>query len=398
MTPSAGNSGEGRFEREIVDYFERRRERLEIVATTTTPSGQTLDWVPIESQLPEGEILAPPPQPLEPPDGVVASPGEPQEQLAETELMQEGGELGPAGTVPILRKNLATIDYTKPLSRYLSRIRGKEVLEWGGTPEPAPEDDGNHRYARARQFGAIFGGSGVLSCFNPAVECDDDFSLIQIGLSNRDLGYMQTVEAGLQDSEDRNGDSVPHLFVYYTTNGYTSKGDDEGGYDAEVDGWIQHDNLIFPGAAFTVYSTIGGPQFCVPLKYQLFRGKWWLRCLGRWIGCYPARLFMGDKSVFSTLGDHANALSFFGEIFDSDDVSGRTTTDMGSGRWPRDGWTEAGYLHNLKLQSDRAGTMQDFDGSSAMFESDPDMYRIEAHFNSGTTWESFVWVGGPGTG
>jgi hypothetical protein len=31
-------------------YFEKRRKRLEIVKTTRTPSGQILDWVPVDSQ------------------------------------------------------------------------------------------------------------------------------------------------------------------------------------------------------------------------------------------------------------------------------------------------------------------------------------------------------------
>ncbi len=46
--------------REITEYFDRRRARLSVVATTETPRGQLIDWVPIESQG-EGEAIARPP-------------------------------------------------------------------------------------------------------------------------------------------------------------------------------------------------------------------------------------------------------------------------------------------------------------------------------------------------
>src|ERR1051325_1723088 len=50
---------------------------------------------------------------------------------------------------------------------------------------------------------------------------------------NSDLGFLQTVEAGWQEFQDLTGDWVPHLFVYYTTNGYSSDGDNQGGYRSE---------------------------------------------------------------------------------------------------------------------------------------------------------------------
>ncbi|HLZ80267.1 MAG TPA: neprosin family prolyl endopeptidase, partial [Ktedonobacteraceae bacterium] len=223
-------------------------------------------------------------------------------------------------------------------------------------------------------------------------------SLIQIGLSNNDLGFLQTVEAGWQELQDLSGDWVPHLFTYYTTNGYSDDSDNKGGYNTDVDGWVQHDDTIFPGTTFTPYSTRGGEQFKITIKYQLFRGNWWFACQGRWVGYYPASLFMGNQSVFSTLGDHADHIGFWGEIFDSEDVSGRTTSDMGSGYFPEAGWTWSAYMHNLLVQTNRVGQMSKYDGSSGLFKSDPDMYDIEAHFNSESSWGSYVYLGGPGAG
>ena len=48
-----------RNQKEIRDYFKTRLERLEVVKTTRTPSGQTLDWVAIGSQVARGKIADP---------------------------------------------------------------------------------------------------------------------------------------------------------------------------------------------------------------------------------------------------------------------------------------------------------------------------------------------------
>ncbi len=386
-----------RFRVETAEYFKRRLERLEIVETTRTPSGQTLDWIAIESQHPRAEIASPPPEPEIRLERLLGR-GKQREQLAGFELQDPGVERGPAGTVPVLRKNLRGIGYNQSLRHYLSKTRGHRMVSGHGIDLALPEEDGQHRYASSSESITCFGGEGALSCFDPYLESPDDFSLIQIGLSNSDLGYKQTVEAGWQEFKNLTGDWVPHLFVFYTTNGYTDDGDNKGGYNTDVDGWVQYDDSIYPGATFTPYSDRGGSQRMIAIKYQLWQGNWWFRCQGRWLGYYPASLFMGNQSVFSTLGDHADRIGFWGEIFDSDDVSGRTASDMGSGYWPESGWTWSAYMHNLRVQTDRGGGTAEYDGSAGVWRSDPDMYDVEPHFNSGSSWGSYMYLGGPGAG
>jgi hypothetical protein len=381
-------------EREIRNYFEARHNRLDIVATTVTEHGQTIDWIWPQSQVRGRELAEPPPvRSVKPLD--TAARRFPEEAVL-TALQTPSAERGPRGTVPIIRKNLDGLSYRYDLKRFLSKTHGHRVTDLHGLAYPAPEADGSHRYGSSSQDVTAFGAEGVLSCFDPYLEAEGDMSLIQVALSNSDLGFRQTVEAGWQEIKDIYGDWVPHLFVYYTTNGYTDDDDDEGGYNTDVDGWVQIDDAICPEITFVPYSERDGTQYRLSLKYQLFNDNWWLRCQDRWIGYYSARLFMGNQSVFSTLGDHADYVGFYGEIFDSDDVAGRTRSDMGSGRWPDTGWRSAAYIHNMRYQSDRGGKMTDYDGSSGIFESDPDMYGIEEHFNSGTNWGSYFYVGGPG--
>lgn len=378
----------------LVDYFESRLKKLNILTTTRTPSGQVIDWVPIDSQVLDDKIAEPP---------TISLPVDPvdKERVAKMvyfELEDPNAERGPENTVPILRKKLEFLpnkslqDY---LSKYLYSVREFATVG-NGLTIPLPELSGGHRYAATAQNVNAFGAEGVLSAYDPYTETSGDFSLIQIALANRDLPKIQTIEAGWQECHDIYGDWLPHLFLFYTTNGYTKSGDNIGGYNQDVDGWIQYDNAVHPGAVYKPMSERGASQYELQIKFQLYRGNWWFRCNNRWLGYYPAKLFMGNQSVFSTLGDHADQVNFYGEIFDSDRVAGKTKTDMGSGYWPEYRWPFAAYMHNLRVQTDRESRLEDYDGKP--FVTDLDMYDLELHMKSGESWGSYFWLGGPGIG
>ena len=81
---------------EIQDYFADCARRRQVVATTRTPSGQTLDWVPIESQIKRGKIAEPPPK-LE---SFIIDRHKLKDQVVRFELEDSNVERGPKGTVP----------------------------------------------------------------------------------------------------------------------------------------------------------------------------------------------------------------------------------------------------------------------------------------------------------
>lgn len=70
---------------------------------------------------------------------------------------------------------------------------------------------------------------------------------------------------------------------------------------------------------------------------------------------------------------------------------------MGSGEWPSAGWTRSAFIHNITYL-DVKSNPQGYDGSAQLFVSDPTRYNIDPHFNSGTAWASYMWIGGPGAG
>ena len=375
---------------ELYDYFGERRRRLEVVKTTRTPRGQVLDWVPIGSQLSRGRKLASPPSETVP---LQLGSGRRRVKPIRFELEVGQGAHGPEGTVPIPRRDLRRLRFVRPLRDHLTKHghRTYTMLIDERDSVEVPGEGVGHEYAFSSQWVTCYGAEGNLAAFDPYVHRSDEFSLLQVALARGSGSGRQTIEAGWQESRDIYGDWVPHLFVFYTTNGYSKSGDNKGGYNRDVDGWIQYSDVVYPEAMSSPNSSRGGAQYVMQIKYQLYQGNWWFCCNGRWIGYYPASLFNTGG-----LRSSAEVVAFYGEIVDSAKDSGSTWTDMGSGYWPDRGWSWAAFMSNLRYQSGTGGSLSRYAGDT--WESNPEEYGIEEHFDDTGSWGSYCWIGGPGGG
>jgi hypothetical protein len=373
--------------RELVEYFEDRVARLDIVETTETASGQILDWIDVASQQPDGKIATPPPSPSL---DARAQRGRPTKQ-ARFELERRGTRRGPDGTVPVLRVDPRKLRFNKTLDEFLSKHGHRTVTRYfDGLPLEQPETGGPHDYGATAEGVNCLGGEGFLSLFDPYTAHSDEFSLSQIGLEgNRETGGKQTAEAGWQEFRDKYGDWIPHLFIYYTTNGYSKDADNVGGYNQEVQGWVQYSRTVYPGAISNNVSTPGGAQWELFIKYQLYQGNWWLNVGGEWVGYYPASLYADPG-----LRNGAGRILFFGEIVDSASHTQATKTQMGTGYFAEYRWPYAAFQRLLRYQTDASGTMSDYDGSAIITDSNE--YDAELHMHSATNWGSYFWFGGPG--
>jgi len=101
---------------ELTSWLNTRQSLLKISKTTTTPSGQILDWVPIESQS-TAKIAVPPP--ADPTRVTASDPKRPTKSVS-----FDIGEVGPVGHVPILRPNLSHLPASTTLKTYLSKQGG----------------------------------------------------------------------------------------------------------------------------------------------------------------------------------------------------------------------------------------------------------------------------------
>jgi hypothetical protein len=205
-----------------------------------------------------------------------------------------------------------------------------------GTDDPTPF--GYFHAGAQKAFGSCYGCDGVLNVWTPYTEHSNDHSIMQTWVQNYDYETQQSVEAGWTVDQDLKGDSGPHLFTYYTTNSYSKDGDNLGRYNQDVDGWVQVDAVIFPGALLTPASIEGGSQTVVSIKYQLYQNNWWFQVQGIWIGYYPGSLFEGNRSVFGTLANLAEWIAFGGEVQSNRSNPTSTTTQMGSGLVHRRNW------------------------------------------------------------
>lgn len=357
--------------------------KLKVVKTTTTSYGEVIDWVVRESQ---GDIASPPPLPAFNGGNVNAVTFE---QLTASPKFQ-----GPAGTVPIVRQG-----YKFPQKQPNPLLMNGTAR---GNLEARDTVQGKHWYANSGQYINNHGGGADFNIYNPYVQTNHDFSLIQTAVARENVPHPQygsigqTVEAGWMHYYDvAHGSSDAFLFTFYNTDGYHNQADNKGGYNTDVKGWVQVDKEVHPGYHFKPVSSVGGKQYDIRIQYYLYQGNWWLFVVNKFIGYYPASLFSQGIDPAKSLSSYSDIILFYGEVTNSG--TALTTTDMGSGHFPEDGPGKVAYMRNIHF-IDTADKYNNYN-TRAVDQSDRNRYRISTFFNSGKKdWESYVYLGGPGAG
>lgn len=381
---------------ELERWFNDRQSSMKVAKTTTTAHGHTIDWVPMESQVPSGKIATPPPNPE-----AHARAEHPERPVSPVRL--EEIEQGPAGTVPILRPSLERMSRTLEVKGHLSKRGGLYVNRERRAKAPADPDPASYFHDTDSQNGRFYGWDGYLNMWDPAINVPaggngEDHSILQVWLQNYDKKVTQSVEGGWTVDRGLNGDTQPHVFTYYTTNGYSKDADNQGGYNRQFKGWVQYSSSVFPGIRINGTSVFGGPQYDISMKFQLYREpnsndvNWWVNVQGIWMGYYPASLFNGG------VGSVVEWLGCGGEVYSGLANPEKTMDQMGSGFQAAGGWTKAAFLRNLRNQSDMNGTMVNNAGVATEDAAAPggaDPYTIQLDTNSGTTWGTYMYVGGP---
>ncbi|KAI1434431.1 hypothetical protein GGR50DRAFT_662438 [Xylaria sp. CBS 124048] len=359
------------------------RGRHNVLATTKTNDGQILDWIVPESQIGGSKIATPPPPPK---NNAITSHH--TRAALQARVAGDPGRQGPNGTVPVLRA-----DGSRKPTESNKKLPTKEILAAIPKVDSAPaSNEGAHWYASSGQRITNHGGKGTFSLFKAFTEHDADFSLLQTAVIKQ-KPIEQTVEAGWINFP--NQIAKPHLFSFYTTNGYTRNGDNIGGWNTETTGWVQVDSELYPGVSFSPLSADGGSQYELEIGYYLSEGNWWLWCLDRFIGYYPGSLFSASVAEADSLADHSDLIDWYGEVFNSGPAL--TKTDMGSGEFPKAGFGKSAYIHNI-LYVDANNTYVEYNGSDNVIISDSSRYNMQASWGSATTWGSYFYVGGPGAG
>jgi hypothetical protein len=312
-----------------------------------------------------------------------------EDRLAQTEVQTQLKARGPAGTVPIVRFDveayLASVD--------IPPENPEDVLK--KLPPPSP-DTNDRYYVVWQRFGTFYGSSGRINIWNTSGPVNNETSIAQVAVIRGTP--MQAIEAGKIEHQGLNGDSRPHFFTYFRTNG-TASGDWVAGYNTLVDGWIQYSPTVAPGMSLVAWeSTENGSQYSLDVEVRLYQGNWWVKAAGEWAGYYPYyKESNPDKgTLFSANGirDQASRLDWYGEVYDSS-APAATSTDMGSGDFAADWWQHAAYFRNLTFFWAPA-TYWWWD-SGTLIVTDSACYSGNGpHYSSDPAWQDWFFYGGPG--
>jgi hypothetical protein len=373
--------------KEMQKFIANRYKDYPVKHTFLSTQGHAIDCVPINQQpalrnprLAGHRVrLTPTPPPELKAKGDKAAPGATavaRMLTPESEKDAAGNVMAaPDGTIPIRRVTLADLVRFKTLKEFLQKDP-----HGSGNPLAKPAAPDPHRYAVGVQNVANIGGTSWLNIWDPT-PTQDEFSLSQVWFVAGDP--VQTVECGWQVYPQKYGHGKPVLFIYWTADGYNQTGN----YNLDAPAFVQTNSNFVIGGAWNTISTTGGTQYGFQVSW--FRDpndhNWWLWIQGGGvntaIGYYPSTLFgTGPMATGSA------TCEFGGE------VTGTASGQMGSGAVASTGFGKAAFQRNVGYYATAAAS---FEATLTPIEQTPQCYTIDIHNQSGTSWGSYFFFGGP---
>ncbi|KAK8581181.1 hypothetical protein V6N12_071416 [Hibiscus sabdariffa] len=258
----------------------------------------------------------------------------------------------PEGTIPIVRS---------PQHR-----PRRKTTPFSSSIQPDVDGFNNHEYAIALLGGNFFGASGRLNVWKPAT-FDGEFSLAQIWVVADRGPEANTVEAGWQ------------------SDGYQKT----GCYNLECPGFVQTSNKLSLGGKIEPVSQYEGDQFELSIYIHKDKqsGNWWLRIQEIDVGYWPG-------SIFNKLSDRANTIGWGGEIINLGSQGRHTSTEMGSGHFPSEGYRKASYVRNL-MYVDESGAIKDAEPHNvSSLVTTPECYDLQ--MGNPNNYGTHFFYGGPG--
>ncbi|CAL5096854.1 unnamed protein product [Urochloa decumbens] len=377
--------------RRIMAQLARTRDAS--VKTIQSPDGDVIDCVPTHLQPafehPKLRGHKPEKEPVERPRGgghaVVGDGQDDGEEEALPQAWRRSGESCPEGTIPVRRTTEADVLRASSVSRFGMKARGR------GFPRRDSTGGGHEHAVGYVSGGQFYGAKASLNVWPAQVASPSEFSLSQIWVISGTFGNdLNTIEAGWQVSPQLYGDNNPRFFTYWTDDAYR----ETGCYNLHCSGFVQTSNRIAIGAAISPISSYAGRQFDITVLIwkDPRQGHWWLQ-LGSGGGRGGALVGYWPSSLFTHLGSRAGMVQFGGEVVNARPAGApHTATQMGSGRFPGEGYARAAYFRNVQVV--------DWDNSLVnaaglrMLADRPGCYDIAG--GSGGAWGTYFYYGGPG--
>ncbi|XP_047065639.1 uncharacterized protein LOC124673642 [Lolium rigidum] len=372
-----------------VDYHLRRLNKPP-VASIESPDGDVIDCVPISSQpafdhpfLKDHTIQT---RPAYHPEGLydeskVASSHKDKQKI--TQMWHQNGQCQ-ENTIPIRRTKKEDVLRASSIKRY-----GKKMHKSTPNPssvEPDMLNESGHQHAIAYVEGdKYYGAKATINVWQPSIQQGNEFSLSQLWILGGSFGQdLNSIEAGWQVSPDLYGDNNTRLFTYWTSDAYQAT----GCYNLLCSGFIQTNNQIAMGASIFPISNYGGSQYDINILVwkDPKEGNWWLQFGNDYVlGYWPSFLF-------SYLADSASMIEWGGEVVNTEPDGSHTSTQMGSGHFPEEGFGKSSYFKNIQVV-DSTNNLKAPRGIGSYTEQS-NCYDVQ-NGNNGD-WGTYFYYGGPG--
>ncbi|PSS24531.1 Formate dehydrogenase subunit alpha like [Actinidia chinensis var. chinensis] len=300
-----------------------------------------------------------------------------------TQLWHMNGKC-PEGTVPIRRTKTEDLLRASSIKSYGKKKR-RAIPRPPRSVDPDLISQSGHQHAIAYVEGEYYGAKATMNVWEPQIQQPNEFSLSQMWILGGSFASdLNSIEAGWQVSPDLYGDNNTRLFTYWTSDAYQAT----GCYNLLCSGFIQINNEIAMGATIFPVSAFRGSQYDISILVwkDPKEGNWWMQFgNGYVLGYWPAYLF-------SYLGDSASMIEWGGEVVNSAADGQHTTTQMGSGHFPAEGFGKASYFRNIQIVdgSNNLRAPKDMD----TFTEEPDCYDVQVSKTG--DWGSYFYYGGPG--
>ncbi|ONK59673.1 uncharacterized protein A4U43_C08F9130 [Asparagus officinalis] len=300
-----------------------------------------------------------------------------------TQLWHLNGKC-PEDTIPIRRTKKDDLLRASSVKRF-----GKKKHRAIPTPRSADPDlinQSGHQHAIAYVEGdKYFGAKATINVWEPKIEQANEFSLSQLWILGGSFGEdLNSIEAGWQVSPDLYGDNHTRLFTYWTSDAYQAT----GCYNLLCSGFIQINSEVAMGASIFPISGYGGSQY--DIKILVWKdpkeGHWWMQFGDDYVlGYWPSFLF-------SYLADSASMIEWGGEVVNSEPDGQHTSTQMGSGHFPEEGFGKSSYFRNIQVV-DESNNLRAPKGVGT-FTEQSNCYDVQNGNND--DWGSYFYFGGPG--
>ncbi|CAH9050940.1 unnamed protein product [Cuscuta europaea] len=300
-----------------------------------------------------------------------------------TQLWHTNGHC-PEDTIPIRRTKREDVARASSVKKY-GKKKHKSYPKPSGT-DPGIVTESGHQHAIGYVQGErYYGAKAIINVWEPKIQQSNEFSLSQIWVLGGSFGQdLNSIEAGWQVSPDLYGDNNTRLFTYWTSDAYQAT----GCYNLLCSGFIQVNSQIAMGASISPVSAYRNSQYDINILIwkDPSQGNWWMQfgsdtVLGYW-----------PSFLFSYLADSASMIEWGGEVVNTQPDGLHTSTQMGSGHFPEEGFGKAGYFRNIQIV-DSSNNLKS-PKSLGTFTEQSNCYDVQTGKNE--DWGHYFYFGGPG--